>query len=78
MKYENGMPRVVAAITVDDLFIGWKSRGYQVCDGKGWEVFYHIDGRSLGTSFGCRLQILRDDVNDIYLEATMDKKRQMI
>jgi len=64
MKDDNGMPRVVAAITVDDCLLGGKLEDI-ACLIKKVEKYFKISTENV---------FLRDDKNEIYLEATMEKK----
>ena len=74
MKDDNGMPRVVAAITVDDCLLGGKPEDI-VCLIKKVEKYFKISiDNDLERHLGVDYKFLRDNKNQIYLEATMEKK----
>jgi len=74
MKDDNGMPRVVAAITVDDCLLGGKPEDIACLMKKVGKYFKISTENVLERHLGVDFKFLRDDKNEIYLEATMEKK----
>ena len=74
MKDDNGMPQVVAAITVDDCLLGGKPEDIACLMEKVEKYFKISIGNNLERHLGVDYKFLRDDKNEIYLEATMKKK----
>ena len=74
MKDNNGMPSVVASITVDDCLLGGKPEDV-ACLMKKVEIYFKISTENvLERHLGVDYKFLRDDKNEIYLEATMERK----
>ncbi len=74
MKDDNGMPRVVAAITVDDCFLGGKQEDIACVIKKVDTYFRILTDNDLEGHLCVDDKFLRDDKNETYLEVTMENK----
>ena len=74
MKDDKGMPQVVAAVTVDDCLLGGKPEDVTCLMEKVKKYFKISIDNNMERHLGVDYKFLRNDKNEIYLEATMEKK----
>ena len=74
LKNDEGFPLVVGAITVDDCLLGGKPEGINALMDKIEKKFKVTMDNDVKRHLGIDYTWKRDEKNEIYLEATMDKK----